>query len=53
MLPKQNLYSLPFTNEVINTTTRCEVYNFLDGFFSYHQISIASKDQYKIVFVID
>jgi len=35
---------LPFTNEVINTITRHEVYTFLDGFSGYHQISIAPED---------
>jgi len=30
---KKKLHPLPFTNEVINTTTRHEIYNFLDGFF--------------------
>jgi hypothetical protein len=38
---------LPFTNEVINIVVRHEVYKFLDGFFGYHHISIASEDQYK------
>ncbi len=27
---------LPFTNEVINTLAKHEVYTFLDGFFGYH-----------------
>jgi hypothetical protein len=34
-------YSLPFTNEVINTVARLEVYTFLEKFLGYHQISIA------------
>ncbi len=29
-------YLLPFTNEVINTIARHEVYTFLNGFFRYH-----------------
>ncbi len=50
---KKDPYPLPFTNEVINTIIGHGVYTFLDGFFGYHQISIALKDQYKIAFVID
>jgi hypothetical protein len=48
---KKDLYSLPFTNEVINTIGRHEVYTFLDGFLGYHHISIAPKEQHKTVIV--
>jgi hypothetical protein len=48
---KKDSYSLPFTNEMLNTVARCETYSFLDGYSRYHQISIALKDKYKIVFV--
>jgi hypothetical protein len=46
-------YPLPFTDEIISIVAGHEVYTFLDGFFGYHKISITSKDQYKISFVID
>jgi len=48
---KKDPYSLPFIDEVLNTVARCETYSFLDGYSRYHQISIALKDKYKIVFV--
>ncbi len=41
---RKDPYSLPFIDEVINTIARHEVYTFLDGFFGYHQISIALED---------
>jgi hypothetical protein len=41
---KKDPYMLPFTNEVINTITRHEVYTFLGGFSKYHQISIALEN---------
>jgi hypothetical protein len=50
---KKDLYSLPFTDEVINIIIGHEVYTFLDEFSRYHQISIASKDQHKTTFVTD
>jgi hypothetical protein len=50
---KKDIYLLHFTDEVINIITKHGVYTFLDGFFEYHQISIAPKDQHKIAFVID
>ncbi len=50
---KKDSYPLPFTDEVINTIAKHEVYTFLDGFFRYHHISITSKDWYKIAFAID
>jgi hypothetical protein len=40
---------LPFTDEIINTVVGHEVYTFLDGFLKYHQISIAPKDQHKLL----
>ncbi len=41
---KKDPYPLPFTDEVINTVARHEVYTFLDGFFGYHHISIALEN---------
>jgi hypothetical protein len=32
-------------DEVINSVVGHEVYTFLDGFFGYHQISIAQEDR--------
>jgi large-conductance mechanosensitive channel len=50
---KKDPYLLPFTNEIINTIVEHQVYTFLNGFFGFHQISIAPKDYYKTTFVID
>jgi len=33
---KEDLYPLPFTNEVFNTMVGHESYLFLDGYFGYH-----------------
>jgi hypothetical protein len=33
---KKDPYMLPFSDEVINTVTRHEVYTFLNGFSRYH-----------------
>jgi hypothetical protein len=41
---KKEPFPLPFIDEVINIVARHEVYTFLDGFYGYRQISIASKD---------
>jgi hypothetical protein len=32
---KKDPYILPFTNDVINTIARHEVYSLLDGFYGY------------------
>ncbi len=50
---KKDPYLLPFTNEVINIIVGHEIYAFLNGLSTYHQISKAPKDHYKIVFVTD
>jgi hypothetical protein len=36
----------------MNIDARHNVYSFLDGYFRYHQITIAPEDIYKITFVI-
>ncbi len=38
---KKDPFPLPFTNEVLNIMVGCEAYSFLDGYYRYHQISIA------------
>ncbi len=50
---KKDPYPLPFMEEVLHMVVGHEVYSFLDGFSSYHQITITSEDRYKIVFIID
>jgi len=42
---KKDLYSLPFTDEVINIITEHEIYTFLNEVLGYHQISIALENQ--------
>jgi hypothetical protein len=48
---KKEPYPLPFIDEILNTIIGYEAYSFLDGYSRYHQISIAPKDKYKIIFV--
>ncbi len=50
---KKDLYPLPFTDEILNIVAGHNAYSFLYGYFGYHQISIVSKDKYKITFVTD
>jgi hypothetical protein len=50
---KKDPYPLPFVDEIMNTIIGYEAYFFLNGYFGYHQISIAPKDKYKTTFVID
>jgi hypothetical protein len=50
---KKDPFPLPFTYEVLNTMAWYEAYSILDGYFRYHEISIALEDRYKTSFVID
>ncbi len=50
---KKDPYPLPFFDEVLNIVARYEVYSFSNGYLRYHQIFIAFKDKYKIIFVTD
>jgi hypothetical protein len=38
-------------DEVLNIVARHNVYSFLDGYYGYHQISIAPEDIYNKTFV--
>ena len=40
-------FPTPFTNEVLDNVGGKEVYSFTDGFSSYHQIRIHSKDRHS------
>jgi hypothetical protein len=48
---KKDPYPLPFIEEVLNMVVGHEVYSFLDGFSSYHQIMIDLENRYKIAFI--
>jgi hypothetical protein len=39
--------------EALDMVVGHEVYSFLDGFSSYHQIIIALEESYKIAFIIN
>jgi hypothetical protein len=39
--------------EVLNMVVGHEVYSFMDGLSSYHQITITLENKYKTTFIID
>jgi hypothetical protein len=50
---KKDPYLLPFTNEVLDSVARHEMYSFLDGFSGYHHIKIAPEDRHKTTLITD
>jgi hypothetical protein len=48
---KKTPYSLPFSDEVLNTIARYEAYSFLDGYLIYDQTFVALENRCKITFV--
>jgi hypothetical protein len=44
-------FSLPCIDEVIDSTTGCELISFLDCYSSYHQISLKEEDLIKTFFI--
>ena len=44
-------FGLPRIDEVIDSTTGCELLSFLDYYSSYHQISLKEEDQIKTSFI--
>ena len=44
-------YLLPMIDQIVDSTSRCELLCFLDAYSGYHQISICIDDEEKIAFV--
>ena len=44
-------FGLPRIDEVVDSTTVCELLSFLDCYSSYHQISLKEEDQIKTSFI--
>lgn len=42
---------MPNINQVVDSTTRCEVLCFLDAYFDYHQIAMKESDQLTTSFI--
>ena len=47
------LSSTPFPDEVLEVVPGQEIYSFMDGFSSYHQMRITKEDCNKTIFVIE
>jgi hypothetical protein len=47
---KKDHFSLPFIDEMLERLVKHTFFNFLDGYFGYHQILIHSNDQSKTTF---
>ena len=46
-------FPLPFTDGVLDTIARHEMYTFLDGFNGYNQIRIVEEDKEKTAFLME
>jgi hypothetical protein len=44
-------YPLPRICQIVDSTTSCELFSFLDAYSGYHQISLAIDDEENIVFI--
>ena len=44
-------YPLPRIDQIVDSTSRCELLCFLDAYSGYHQISMCIDDEEKTVFV--
>ena len=43
----------PFTDEVLESIDRQEMYSFTDGFSGYYQVRIVQEDRHKTTFVTE
>ena len=48
--PKDD-FSLPYIDVLVDNTAQHKVFSFMDGFSSYNQIKMASKDMEKTTFI--
>ena len=46
-------FPTPFTDEVLESIGRQEMYSFTDGFLGYHQVRIAQEYRHKTTFVTE
>ena len=46
-------FPTPFTDEVLESVRGQEMYSFIDGFSSYHQVRITKEDHHKMTFVTE
>jgi hypothetical protein len=44
-------FGLPWIDEVVDSTTGCELLSFVDYYSGYHQISLKEEDQIKTSFI--
>jgi hypothetical protein len=45
-------FPLPCINQIVDSTTGCDLLCFLDAFSGYHQIKMAVKDEEKTAFIM-
>jgi hypothetical protein len=48
---KKDSFSLPWIDQVVDSTTYCILLNFLDCYSGYHQILLMVDDQIKMSFI--
>jgi hypothetical protein len=48
---KKDLFRLPWIDQVVDSTTGCNLLSFLDCYFRYHQIPLKVEDQMKTSFI--
>ena len=46
-------FPTPFTDEVLESVSRQEMYSFTNGFSGYHQVRITKEDHHKTTFVTE
>jgi hypothetical protein len=47
----QRSFPLPRINQIVDSTTGCELLSFLDGYSGYHQIAMKETDQHATTFI--
>ena len=48
--PKDH-FPLPCIDQIVDSTSRCEILSFLDAYSGYHQITMKESDQLATLFI--
>ena len=51
LLPSKDDFPLPHIDVLVDSTAKCKVFSFMDGFSGYNQIKMAPEDRDKTFFI--
>ena len=47
----KDYFPLPHVDQIVDSTSECEILSFLDAYYGYHQITMKESDQVTTSFI--